>query len=115
MEEIIFHERESAMTKILHGKVHGKTIELDEDLGVAEGQEVEIQVKIMGSKKKLPGPPPGWKPGVASRTAGILADSWTDEDDRLLEEIQKDRKRESRREVPEICEVHLLGSFVRRQ
>ena len=23
------------------GKVHGKTIELDEDLGVAEGQEVE--------------------------------------------------------------------------
>ena len=32
------------MTKTLHGKVHGKTIELDEDLGVAEGQEVEVQV-----------------------------------------------------------------------
>ena len=35
------------MTKTLHGKVHGKTIELDEDLGVAEGQEVEVQVKIV--------------------------------------------------------------------
>jgi hypothetical protein len=32
------------MTKTLHGKVHGKTIELDEDLGVAEGQEVEVQI-----------------------------------------------------------------------
>ena len=28
------------MTKTLHGRVHGKTIELDEDLGVAEGQEL---------------------------------------------------------------------------
>ena len=32
------------MTKIMHGKVHGRTIELDEDPGVAEGQEVEVQV-----------------------------------------------------------------------
>ena len=29
------------MTKTLHGKVHGKMIELDEDLGVADGQQVE--------------------------------------------------------------------------
>jgi hypothetical protein len=35
------------MTKTLHGKVHGKTIELDEDPGVAEGQEVEVQVTIV--------------------------------------------------------------------
>lgn len=35
------------MTRTLHGRVHGKTIELDEDLGVAEGQEVEVQVKIV--------------------------------------------------------------------
>ena len=25
---------EPAMTKTIHGKIHGKTIELDEDLGV---------------------------------------------------------------------------------
>ena len=36
------------MTKTLHGRVHGKTIELDEELGIAEGQEVEVQVKIVG-------------------------------------------------------------------
>jgi hypothetical protein len=35
------------MLKTVRGIVHGKTIELDEDLGVAEGQEVEVQVKIM--------------------------------------------------------------------
>ncbi|HJT36197.1 MAG TPA: hypothetical protein VJ783_29520 [Pirellulales bacterium] len=30
------------MTKTLHGKVRGRTIELDEDLGILEGQEVEV-------------------------------------------------------------------------
>lgn len=35
------------MTKTIHGRVHCKTIELDEDLGIAEGQEVEVQVKIV--------------------------------------------------------------------
>ena len=38
-------------TKTIHGKVHGKTIELDEDLCVAEGQEVEVQVKIVEPMK----------------------------------------------------------------
>ncbi len=89
------------MTKTLHGKVHGRTIELDEDLGVAEGQDVEVQVRIIGPKKRLPGPPPGWQPGSKKTAAGMLADSWTAEDDRILEEIHLDRKRETRREVPE--------------
>ena len=35
------------MAKTLHGRVRGKTIEIEEDLGVAEGQEVEIQLKLM--------------------------------------------------------------------
>ncbi|HLJ09845.1 MAG TPA: hypothetical protein VKU82_01580 [Planctomycetaceae bacterium] len=34
------------MTKTFRGIVHGKTIELDEDVGVAEGQEVEVQVAV---------------------------------------------------------------------
>ena len=74
-------------------KVHGKTIEPDEDLGVAEGQEVEVEVKIISPKKRLPGPPPGWEPGSKRTAAGLLADSWTEEDDRILEEIHQDRKR----------------------
>jgi len=89
------------MTKTIHGKVHGKTIELDEDLGVAEGQEVEIQVKILSARKKLPGPPPGWQPDSARTVAGRLADSWTEEDDRILEQIYQERKRDSGRESSE--------------
>jgi hypothetical protein len=38
---------EPSMTKTIHGTIHGKTIELDEDLGVADGQEVEVQVKVL--------------------------------------------------------------------
>ena len=43
------------MTKTMHGKVHGRTIELDEDLGVAEGQEVEIQVRLLFKTGRKPG------------------------------------------------------------
>jgi hypothetical protein len=43
---------EPPMTKTIHGKIHGKTIELDEDLGVAEGQEVEVQVTIVQPARK---------------------------------------------------------------
>ena len=35
------------MVKTVQGIVHGKTIKLQEDLGVAEGQQVEIQVKVV--------------------------------------------------------------------
>jgi hypothetical protein len=33
------------MTKTIHGRIHGRIIELDEDLGAVEGQEVEVQVR----------------------------------------------------------------------
>jgi hypothetical protein len=74
------------MTKTLHGKVHGKTIELDEDLGVAEGQEVEVQVKVIS-------PPRKWGEGIL-RSAG----GWAEypEMDAIMEEIHKARKLERR-------------------
>ncbi len=84
------------MVKTVNGKVHGRVIELNEDLGLPEGQEVEVQIKVVTLRKKLPGPPSGWQPGVPSKTAGLLAESWTEDDDRILEEIAKDRKRETR-------------------
>ena len=88
------------MTRTLRGKVHGKTIELDEDLGVVDGQEVEVQVTMERPRKRLPGPPPGWRPGV-SRTAGSLAHLNTPEEDAILEEIYEDRKRLDRRDSAE--------------
>lgn len=39
------------MTKTIHGKVRGKTIELTEEVGVPEGQEVEIIVRMVSSVK----------------------------------------------------------------
>ncbi len=35
------------MTMTVHGKAHGKIIELDEDLDLPDGQEVEVQVKVL--------------------------------------------------------------------
>ena len=74
------------MTRTVHGKVHGKTIELDEDLGVADGQEVEVQVRVI--------PPPGKWGGGILRTAGALADDphW----DAIMEEVHQARKTERR-------------------
>lgn len=89
------------MTKTLHGIIRGKIIELDDDLGVVDGQEAQIQVTMLSPKKRPPGPPAGWQPGRPSKTAGVLADSWTEEDDRILGEIYRDRKREDRRENDE--------------
>jgi hypothetical protein len=80
------------MTKTIRGKVHGKTIELDEDPGVAEGQEVEVQVRVISKTPRKPGE------GFL-RTEGVLADDpyWDD----IMEEIYQERKRDSRKELPE--------------
>lgn len=83
------------MTRTVHGVIHGKTIELDEDLGVAAGQTVEVQVKVVP-----PAPGRKWGEGIA-RCAGALANEWTEEDDRIFEQIYQDRKLESRREIAE--------------
>jgi hypothetical protein len=79
------------MTKILHGKVHGRTIELDEDLGLAEGQEVEVAVRTVAPL----GPR---QPGAGFlRTEGALADDphW----DTIMAEVYRERKDDSRREL----------------
>lgn len=50
------------MTKTMQGRVQGRTIELDEDPGVADGQQVEVQLKV------VPSPPPSnptMTPGLA--------------------------------------------------
>jgi hypothetical protein len=76
--------------KTIHGKVHGRTIELDEDLGMADGQEVEVQVRVV--------PRTGRKPGDGLlRTEGALADDpyW----DAIMEEIYQERKKDTRKDI----------------
>ncbi len=74
------------MTKTLHGKIRGRTIELDEDPGVAEGQQVEVQVKIVEPARK-------WGDGIR-RSAGGWADH--PELDAIIEKIRDERKLERR-------------------
>lgn len=83
------------MTKTLHGKVHGKMIELDEDLGVADGQEVEVHVRVLFKTLRKPGE------GFL-RTEGALADDT--EWDAIMEEIHQGRKLERRPQVPDLGE-----------
>ncbi|HUY90252.1 MAG TPA: hypothetical protein VMV10_16055 [Pirellulales bacterium] len=81
------------MSRIIQGVVHGRTIELAEDPGVADGQQVEVVVKPMREAKP-------WGEGIR-RSAGALADSWTEEDDKILDELQRSRKQDTRAEIPE--------------
>jgi len=83
------------MTKVIHGTVHGKTIDLDEDLGVADGQAVEVQVKVISNTARQPGE------GLL-RTEGALADDT--EWDGIMEEIYQARKRERRPPTPDLGE-----------
>jgi hypothetical protein len=78
------------MIKTTHGKVRGRTIELTEDLGLQDGQDVRVQVT------PLP-PAAAWGEGLR-RCAGALADD--PEWDQIMEEIHRERKLE-RRPQPE--------------
>ena len=81
------------MIKTAHGLVRGRTIELEEDLGLAEGQEVEITVRMVR-------PADSRQPGEGFlRTEGALADD--SEWDEIMQRVYEDRKREDRREIVE--------------
>ena len=71
------------MTKKLHGRVRGRTIELDEELGVADGQEVEIQIQLVTARK--------WGEGIL-RSAGGWAEH--PEMDDIMEKLYQERKLE---------------------
>ena len=85
------------MDMTVQGTIHGRTVELDASPGLADGHRVELILRV----KKLPGPPPGWSPNGTETAGGMLASTWTEEDDRVLEEIQRRRKLSSGRGVPE--------------
>ncbi len=86
------------MTRTIQGTIHGRTIELNEDLGLAEGQQVEVQVRVVPGPSRQPGE------GLL-RTEGALADDT--EWDAIMEEIHRARKVERR---PPIWENHEFNS-----
>jgi hypothetical protein len=74
------------MSKIVTGVIRGRTIELTDDPGVADGQQVEIAIKTVP-------PPRPWGEGL-QRCAGAFAVSWTEEDDRILEKMYRERQQD---------------------
>jgi hypothetical protein len=78
------------MDIIMHGVIHGKTIELTEEPGVADGQEVQVALTVVQSGKS-------WGDGIR-RSAGGWANH--PELDALMEQIQQDRKRQQRAVSP---------------
>jgi hypothetical protein len=86
------------MTRTIHGVVHGKTITVEEDLGMAEGQEVELTMRTVG-----PPSPSGRQPGEGFlRTEGTLTNDT--EWDGIMEEIYQSRKQERRPPFPDLGE-----------
>ena len=81
---------EIKMTKVIHGKIRGRTIELAEDIGLKDGQEVRVAVSVLPPVKV-------WGEGLR-RCAGALADDL--EWDAAMEEIHRARKLE-RKPIPE--------------
>jgi hypothetical protein len=82
------------MSKIVHGIVHGKTIELDQEVGVPDGQKVEVAIEII---KTGPGTEP-WGEGLCRCAGGLAGIPGLDED---MEQILGERKTAKFREVPE--------------
>jgi hypothetical protein len=80
------------MASIIHGKIFGRTIELTEDLGLTEGQEVEVSVRLVPTASVR-----NAGDGLL-RTEGALTDDphW----DAIMDEIHRERKDDTRREVP---------------
>lgn len=78
------------MIQSITGTVHGNTIVLDAPPGVPEGERVEVIVRasegVRQDADSSESKPPAW---------------WTEEDDRILDEIYRARKRSTRSEVAE--------------
>jgi hypothetical protein len=78
--------RHTIMTRTIQGTAHGNTIQLNEDLGLAEGQQIEVRVTVLPS-------PRVWGEGLR-RCAGALADD--PEWDAIMNEVHESRKLERR-------------------
>jgi len=69
-------------TRQLQGTIHGRRIDLEEDPGLADGEEVDVIVRVRPK-------PEQWGEGIR-RSAGAWADM--PELDGVFEEIERDRK-----------------------
>ncbi len=79
------------MVRHVQGVIHGKTIELDQDPGIAEGQRVDVQVRLCSTSRP-------WGEGIL-RSAGIAAD--VPGFDEAFEQVQRDHESATMRDIEE--------------
>jgi hypothetical protein len=79
------------MVRQVHGVIHCKTIKLDQDPGIAEGQRVDVQVRLSSTSRP-------WGEGIR-RSAGIAAD--VPGFDEAFEPVQRDRESATMRDLEE--------------
>ncbi len=82
------------ITRVLHGMVKGKYIEIVEEHNLKEGQLVELKVTVPNPHKEP------WGEGI-KRCAGALADD--QEWDEIMKEIYEARK--STRAIPDFSDI----------
>ena len=76
------------MSIVIHGVVHGNTIELRESPGVPDGQKVEVVVRVVETARR-------WGEGIL-RSAGAAAD--VPGFDEVFAQIERERKGSTFRE-----------------
>jgi hypothetical protein len=79
------------MLKQIQGVIRGKTIELDQDPGIAEGQRVDVKVSLSSTARP-------WGEGIL-RSAGVAVD--VPGFDEAFEQVQRDRELATMRTVDE--------------
>ncbi|HEY2412686.1 MAG TPA: hypothetical protein VGI40_10610 [Pirellulaceae bacterium] len=79
------------MEQLVTGTINGKTIVFNEPLGIPDGEPVQVVIRPLPGKRS---------PGDGIRnSAGVLAFEFTDEDQRILDEIQAARHCSDQREI----------------
>ena len=81
------------MANILsHGIIHGNIIELQSNPGFQEGQQVEVILSAASS--------PHDSGGKTRYPPGSRALNWTEQDDRILAELYRQRQADTGRGIP---------------
>jgi len=81
------------MIQAMRGTIHGKTIELNDAPEIPEGAQVDVFLRVAEPERQH-------NEGTQSKDDDI-APWWTEEDDRIFEQLELDRARWTLRELPE--------------
>jgi hypothetical protein len=74
---------ETTLMEVIHGVIHGKTVELQRNPGIADGEAVEVVIRPLSSEASAV--------ELLRRSAGGWAED-TDKLDEFLAQVRRDRR-----------------------